>query len=282
MLRAYGHQVSSAKDGGEGLECARAQKPDLILLDIHMPKMDGYEVLRRLRIDVECSSIPTIAVTALAMVGDREKLISSGFDGYISKPIDPATFVEKVQEFLNDSGLPPATTVERVSAPVAAAQPPKRRGVFLIVDNSVVNLQLVSSMLAPQGYEIITAISAEEGIDLARRYKPNLIVSDVHMPLHDGFYFVDLLKSDAELREIPFVFLSSSSPSLKDAEMAIVRGAKKLLNRPIDPQTLVSELEACLDAPLTHSQGGKADGLSSVERCKGTRAAGNDRSESCS
>ncbi len=100
LLRAFGHEVTGATDGGEGIDIARRDIPDLVLLDIHMPKMDGYEVGSRLRNEPGCRTIPIVAVTALAMVGDREKLLAAGFDGYIPKPIEPETFSAKVQEFL--------------------------------------------------------------------------------------------------------------------------------------------------------------------------------------
>ena len=72
-----------------------ARSRTLVLLDIHMPRMDGYEVARHLGADPECSQIPIVAVTALAMVGDREKILASGFSGYIAKPLDPEFFPHK-------------------------------------------------------------------------------------------------------------------------------------------------------------------------------------------
>src|SRR5690348_1075836 len=184
LLQAFGHQVSGAKEGSEGIDMARHHQPELILLDIHMPKMDGYEVAGRMRRDPKCRHIPIVGVTALAMVGDREKLLNSGFDGYISKPIDPETFVDKVQSFLRlptPAGQvrprPTSAVVEEQQSQVRAA----KRGVFLFVDNSSTNLQLARSILGPQGYEVITAPNVQEGMELARRSKPDLIVSDVHM-----------------------------------------------------------------------------------------------------
>lgn len=248
LLQAFGHQVQGAKEGAEGIDLARSHSPDLILLDIHMPKMDGYEVARHLRKDQKCVNIPIVAVTALAMVGDREKLLTSGFDGYISKPIDPETFPTKVQEFLNQP------TPKRNSHSPNTDQPPgpghpmrtKNEGVFLFVDNSPTNLQLARSILEPQGYEVLTAPSVESGIELARARKPDLIVSDIHMPHHDGYYFADLLQTDTELRDIPFLFLSSSLASAHDDECARAHRALKVLHRPINPETLLEELEACL------------------------------------
>lgn len=247
LLQAFGHEVKGSKDGPEGIEMACNHGHDLILLDIHMPKMDGYEVARRLRDDPRCRHIPIVAVTALAMVGDREKLLNSGFEGYISKPIDPETFPAKVQEYLDQPGpRPPQTIAVSASAICRTANHVPPRGLLLFVDNSPVNLQLARSILEPQGYEVLTAPSVEEGVKVARSRRPNLIVSDIHMPRQDGYYFADLLRTDTELRHIPFLFLSSSLASSGDDEQARTHGALKVLHRPIDPETLLGELEACL------------------------------------
>jgi len=260
LLQAFGHEVSGAKEGAEGIEMARQNKPDLILLDIHMPKMDGYEVASRLRGDSDCRYIPIVAVTALAMVGDREHLLASGFDGYISKPIEPETFSAKVQEFL---GLPlRRPEVMPAGVKIATEQPSPRapvakRAVLLFVDNTIANIRLAQSLLEPQGYEILTAASAREGLDLARRIKPDLIVSDVHMPKQDGYDFHSMVQADPELAGIPFVFLSSSVWSIREKETALARGALKFLSRPIEAEALVAELEACLppDKQAAKAQG---------------------------
>lgn len=241
--------MTGAKEGAEGIELARQHQPDLILLDIHMPKMDGYEVARHLRDDAQCRDIPIVAVTALAMVGDREKLLNSGFNGYISKPIEPETFASKVQAFLG-SQLPGGqfhTRPEPGSKQAEMPQPPSaRRERLLIVDNSPVNLQLARSILVPSGYEVITAPSVQEGLELARSSRPDMIVSDVHMPHQDGHAFVRLVQEDPELREIPFVFLSSSVSSAHEREKALEEGAARFICRPVDPETLLGEVAACL------------------------------------
>ena len=255
LLQAFGHSVHAARDGVEGIEMAQQCHPDLILLDIHMPKMDGYEVASRLRQDPQCHHIPIVGVTALAMVGDREKLLTSGFDGYISKPIEPESFVGKVQSFLR---LPPPNG-QSSSAPAVAAVPDKgssvptaKRGTLLFVDNSPTNLQLARSILEPHGYKVISAPNVQEGMELARRTKPDLIVSDVHMPDQDGYALIRLVQSDRELCQTPFVFLSSSVSSVRERERALAHGAAKFLCRPLDPQTLLDELEACLHRRTPH------------------------------
>jgi two-component system cell cycle response regulator DivK len=100
LLNAFGHTVLEAVNGEAGLATAREAKPDLVLCDLHIPGMDGYEIARRLKVDPRLKVIPLIAVTAYAMVGDRDKVLSAGFDGYIPKPINPEMFVGEVEEFL--------------------------------------------------------------------------------------------------------------------------------------------------------------------------------------
>src|SRR5437868_1108483 len=87
LLNAFGHTTLSASDGEEGVEVALRTRPDLILCDLALPKLDGFGVARRLKADPDLKDVPLIAVTASAMVGDRDKVIAIGFDGYITKPI---------------------------------------------------------------------------------------------------------------------------------------------------------------------------------------------------
>jgi CheY-like chemotaxis protein len=99
LLRAFGHETVEARTGEEGLELAVTRHPDIVLCDIGLPGIDGYEVLARFKAD-GFAKVPIIAVTAYAMVGDRERALRAGFDGYISKPIIPESFVEQLEQFL--------------------------------------------------------------------------------------------------------------------------------------------------------------------------------------
>jgi len=103
LLSAFGHTVLTARDGEEGLEAAARERPDLILCDLRMPKVDGFEVAEQLKRDPELRRIPLVAVTALAMVGDRARVLMAGFDGYITKPIVPEEFPGEVQSYLEQS-----------------------------------------------------------------------------------------------------------------------------------------------------------------------------------
>lgn len=99
LLEANGHTVIEALDGEEGIQRAQDASPDIILLDIQLPKMDGYEIARIIRGTPGLATIPIIAVTSYAMAGDREKILAAGATDYIEKPINPATFVEQIQKY---------------------------------------------------------------------------------------------------------------------------------------------------------------------------------------
>lgn len=100
ILERNGYEVFAAPDGESGIEMAASIRPDLILLDIQLPVMDGHEVARTLRQNDELADTPIIAVTSYAMPGDREKTIETGCNGYIEKPIDPNTFITQVEGHL--------------------------------------------------------------------------------------------------------------------------------------------------------------------------------------
>jgi CheY-like chemotaxis protein len=101
LLTANGYAPLLARDGPEGIRLATEARPHLILLDIRMPGMTGYEVAEAIRRDAGLDHCRIVAVTASAMVGDRERIAAAGFDGYIQKPIDPETFMATLEPFLS-------------------------------------------------------------------------------------------------------------------------------------------------------------------------------------
>jgi len=100
LLERRGHSVVSSADGPSGIEEAARLRPDIILLDIQLPGLDGYAVARALRRNPALDAIPIVAVTSYAMPGDREKALEAGCTGYLEKPIDPDTFVDSIERFL--------------------------------------------------------------------------------------------------------------------------------------------------------------------------------------
>jgi two-component system, cell cycle response regulator DivK len=99
-LARSGHEVVVAKDGAQALDAARAERPDLILMDMSLPVVDGWEATRRLKAGAETRSIPVIALTAHAMAGDRERALDAGCDEYDTKPIELPRLLEKIERVM--------------------------------------------------------------------------------------------------------------------------------------------------------------------------------------
>ncbi len=100
LLESAGHEVRTAGDGATGLRAALEHVHELILCDLQMPELTGYEVIDRLRKDPRRSAVPVIAVSAYSMLGDRDLALAAGFSEYLTKPVDPETFVETINRFL--------------------------------------------------------------------------------------------------------------------------------------------------------------------------------------
>ncbi|HEV8524160.1 MAG TPA: response regulator [Terriglobales bacterium] len=241
LLRSFGHTTLSASDGNGVLDLLRQERPNLVLCDVQLPGRDGYEIAREVKADKSLQHIPLIAVTAYAMVGDRERLLSMGFDGYIAKPIDPETFIDRVHSFL----LPEQRGAAAALAETAQAAVPVtvRNGAkVLVVDDSEVNLNLMRTLLAPNGFEVITSATIEDGLAAARTNRPDIIVSDVHLAHRSGYELVTTLSNDPELRSIPCIMISSTSTDASAESKALQAGAKLFIMRPIDPEDLLAEI----------------------------------------
>jgi CheY-like chemotaxis protein len=108
-LERRGYQVVIAVDGQQGVDMARSEKPDLVLMDMSLPVLDGWEATRRLKGDADTRPIPIIALTAHAMAGDREKAMEAGCDDYDTKPIELPRLLGKIEELLGKTGKGPGS-----------------------------------------------------------------------------------------------------------------------------------------------------------------------------
>lgn len=244
LLRAFGFETLKAVDGRVGLDIARREKPDLILCDIQMPEIDGMEFARLAKADPVLREVPLVAVTAFAMVGDRERVLAQGFDGYISKPLEPLSFIEAVNQLL-PAGLRRSNEAPG-TAPAAPHRPVVPIATILVVDDSPINLELKRDLLQPHGYEVLTALTPGLALQMARERLPALIISDVGMSEGTGFDFIRSVKADPRLRDIPFIFLSSTHWNEASRQLGLELGAFRYLLRPLEPALLLAEIEACV------------------------------------
>lgn len=249
LLHAWGHETADAIDGEAGLALAQQHRPDLIVCDIQLPGIDGYEVARRLKAEPSLTGVPLIAVTAYAMVGDRDRALQAGFDGHFSKPIDPAAFMAAVAKFLpGASEAPPAPSPvppdqglgQRPLPPSLCAPAPGL--VVLMVDDTEANLSFKLSLLEPAGYRVLTARGGVEALALARAQHVDLILADVVMAGGNGFELLAAVRADPALRSLPFVFLTATARDDGSRERGLSLGADAYLLRPIEPEGLLTEL----------------------------------------
>ncbi|HEU4844827.1 MAG TPA: EAL domain-containing protein, partial [Burkholderiaceae bacterium] len=238
LLRAFGYTPLTAADGEAGVAAARQEVPDLIICDVHLPKLDGYGVVAALKGDPALRAIPTLAVTALAMVGDREKLLAAGFDGYIGKPIEPDTFVSQIESFLPGASAPGKSEVATI----------------LIVDDHVLNREFLMTLLGYGGHRLLEASNGAEGLKMVHAERPDLVISDILMPNMDGYEFVTRMHSDPATADVPIIFYTATYREREAMAVAQSCGVRWVLPKPSDPDVILRTVHEALGlAPETET-----------------------------
>ena len=205
LLTAYGHSAVATPDGPRGIACARAAPPDLVACDVNLPGMDGFAVLAALKAEPSLARVPVLAVTALAMAGDREKVLAAGFDGYISKPIEPESFVAELEAFL------PA-------APAAHAARPA----VLLVDDDPFMLAVLADMLGDEPVRVLSAASGLDALALLEREPVEVILCDQAMP---GMRGTEVLARVAALYPRTVRLMLTGQQDLAEIDAALRSGA---------------------------------------------------------
>jgi two-component system cell cycle response regulator len=245
LLKQYGYATIIAMDGEAGLAAAQKEIPDLIVCDIQLPKLSGTEIAKRLKSDNKLKGIPLIAVTAYSMVGDRDKLLAVGFDGYIAKPIDPENFVKQIEQFLQaeqrsncQPGRAGATAGTETNNHNRSMQ-----GSILIVDDTIENAELSRTLLESLGFSTTLASNVKQALEMLEHVQPDLILSDMHIPDINGLDFLTVVKNNEKLKSIPFVIISSSRPTETQKRECMKLGAAKLIFRPIESQEFIKNIK---------------------------------------
>lgn len=245
LLGLGAYRMLEAADAEAALEMAGRELPDLILMDIQLPGMDGLTATRRLKTDDRLRHIPVVALTSYAMAGDENKAAAAGCDGYLTKPIDTRSFIGKVEAFLSPG---PAADPVGVGQAGGVPQPPARvrsQPLILMVDDEPKNLKLLTAKLSGQPYTIKFAFNGAEALEMVSQHQPDLILLDVMMPGMDGYEVTRRLKQDKATRGIPVIMITAlDGPEDKAKGMAL--GAEEFLTKPVNTAELLARLGSML------------------------------------
>jgi signal transduction histidine kinase/DNA-binding response OmpR family regulator len=223
LLRAYlegdGHQVQVATDGESGIELARAMLPAAIVLDVLLPGIDGWEVLRRLKVDPDLRDIPVVVVT---VVDERNVAMTLGAADYFLKPIRPDALLSRLAQY---------TFTTKV----------KQRNVcVLAIDDDPAASALVENALRPEGFQVMTAGSGREGLAMAHQCSPDLVICDLLMPDMDGYEVVDHLHASDATRDTMILILTAAD--LSEADRQRLNGkVAGIVHKNGDPRNALAE-----------------------------------------
>ncbi|MHC2105470.1 response regulator [Methylobacterium sp. CM6246] len=191
FLKRDGFQVAAAVDGREGLDMAHRLRPRVILLDVTMPQMDGWSVLRALRGDTELGNTPIIMVTAL---GERNLAFSLGATDYLQKPVDWDELHGVMDRF----------------------RPQDHEGPLLVIDDDDDTRDRMAARLSREGWRIVAAENGKVGLAAVAAERPCLVLLDLMMPEMDGFTFLSILRAKPEWGSIPVVVLTAKDVDGED------------------------------------------------------------------
>jgi DNA-binding response OmpR family regulator len=245
-LMRRGFEVVFATDGATGVSMASSEQPDLILMDMSLPVMDGWEATQSIKSNPHTASIPIIALTAHAMVGDHDRAMAAGCDDYDTKPVELARLLQKI-----DALLATATqNKEIVSPPLPTAPLPVHipqssettEHRILIVDDNEMNRDMLSRRLNRAGYAVLMAEDGEAGLSLIMEQSVDLILLDIMMPGISGLDVLQQIRQSYSQVQLPIIMATAKDES-DDVVKAFELGANDYVTKPIDLPVLLARIK---------------------------------------
>jgi len=226
ILRGAGYEVASAWNGAEAMEIWQRQKPDLVLTDVEMPKMNGYELCRAIKQSEAGASVPVVICSSLGEASDLERGFDAGADDYLVKPVVAEELVSRLHSLL-------------------AARLLQARERVLVVDDSAAIRHLVSDCLRRQGFRVETAVDGQDGLQKATALPPDIVLTDYDMPRMTGFELVLALRKHEKTRDVPLVMLTARDTRRDHAQMRAA-GLTSYLVKPFGPDKCIAIVERVL------------------------------------
>ena len=218
-LIVEGYEVVTAMDGEKGLSTIRSEKPDLILLDIMLPKMDGYQIMEAIKKDSKTKTIPVVVISNSGQPVEIKRLLDLGANDYLVKAdFSPEEVMEKVKAILGQGNVGDAAKNKTSSNSKAVAASSRAKGgqvgkgtkVLLIEDDKFLS-EICATKLNREGFEVTLAIDGETGLRQAQQEIHDIILLDIRLPGMDGFQVLEKLKSsnDPKVKNVPVVIMSN-------------------------------------------------------------------------
>ncbi len=245
-LLRRGYEVVLANNGAEGCSMAISEKPDLILMDMSLPVMDGWEATRRLKADEQTSFIPIIALTAHAMVGDLDKVMEAGCDEYHTKPIELPKLLKKMEFFLTQELVKPSEKQEIITSQSIKLSNKSNSQTLLIVDDNEMNRDMLSRRLERGGYKILIAVNGEQALEIVAQQAVDLVLLDIMMPGLSGLETLKRLRETFSQAQLPILMATAKDES-RDIVRAFELVANDYITKPIDFPIALARIQSPLN-----------------------------------
>lgn len=257
-LANEGYDVAAATDGETGYAMITTTNPDVVLLDVILPKLNGFDILERMRKDN--IRVPVIIVSNSGQPVEVDRALALGaIDFLVKAEFDPSDVVEKVRRVLGDfsagasTGEPDApsarvasSTLPSSSAAVVGGGDARALKILIIEDDRFLR-DLIQQKLIKEGFTALVAIDGEEGAKIAKEQKPHLVLLDLILPGIDGFEILRKLKSDAETSAIPVIVLSNLGQK-EDMDRAMKAGAEDFMVKAhFTPTEIIAKIRSILE-----------------------------------
>jgi len=245
-LENEGYEVFRAYDGKEALRITRESKPGLIILDVMMPGLDGFEVTKQLRQNPETNIIPIILLTALGATKDKVKGLNSGADDFLTKPTNFFELRARVRSLLKLKQLHEKAFSINNSAAHLVYQGDdtlKEKNIILIIEDDVIEAKKSSTILCKAGYDTITSGTAQEAEEILNNAVPDLILLDIMLPDRSGIELLGTLRGKREFEHLPIIIVSSIDDLITKVK-GIDTGADDYIVKPVNSLELIARVKS--------------------------------------
>jgi DNA-binding response OmpR family regulator len=258
MLTSAGYEVCLAHEGEEALRLARERKPDLILLDLMMPGLSGFEVCARVKTDPQTGGIPVLFVTALNQISDKERAMAAGGDDFLTKPFQRTELLARVEALLRvrhlnrdlDRALAYLHELEltrhaqQSKKPAAPTPSAEGAGTILVVDDELLARQLFADVLREAGYTTHEAENGERALEIARQETIDIVLLDIMMP---GMSGLEVLARLGELAPDSPVIIVTANPTSDNAITALRLGAFDFIVKGFKSEVMLTTVAQAMD-----------------------------------